>query len=502
MAEATRLTSAGKLAEATALIQRLLQGGDISEPAPSGASSNTSSSYGFPTIIDVEPVVLDDTPDDAVPQPAHTAKPASEAKPARTAKPASEAKQDSGFTGKFYPKPRTGLAETLRDLAARAKQQQPSGFDIGGLDILNGFNGLNGLNGLRPASEPLPEGATFETATFTNPAGSRDYKLYVPANRTGQPMPLIVMLHGCTQSPDDFAAGTRMNALAEEHGCLIVYPAQPSSANAQRCWNWFSPNDQGRDQGEPSLIAGITRQIIKDHPVDAARVYVAGLSAGGAAAAIMGSAYPELYAAVGVHSGLPVGAARDIASAFAAMRQGGAGQRPEARRAVPTIVFHGDQDFTVNLRNGEAVIAQSKASALRTGCTIEIDQGQAPGGHGYSRAIHADASGKALCRALDDPGRRARLGGRQPDRLLHRPARPGRLARDAALLPQSPALTIHHASETDRSRPWAAGNRGPFPMESPMEIQIGHRSSSARAIVRPSASVLSVAAGLPARRYQ
>jgi poly(hydroxyalkanoate) depolymerase family esterase len=385
MAEATRLTSAGKLAEATALIQRLLQGGDIPEPATSsGASASTSA--GYPTIIDVEPIVLDDT----------------DPQPAPTAKPTPEARQDSGFTGKFHPKPRTGLAETLRDLAARAKQ--PAGFDIGGLDILNGLkgfdglkglDGLNGITGLRPALDPLPEGATFETATFTNAAGSRDYKLYVPANRTGQPMPLIVMLHGCTQSPDDFAAGTRMNALAEEHGCLIVYPAQPSSANAQKCWNWFSPNDQSRDQGEPSLIAGITRQIINDHPVDAARVYVAGLSAGGAAAAIMGTAYPDLYAAVGVHSGLPVGAARDIGSAFAAMRQGGAGSA-QSTRPIPTIVFHGDQDFTVNLRNGDAVIAQSKASATGLRSTIEIGQAQAPGGHSYSRAIHTDASGKAL----------------------------------------------------------------------------------------------------------
>jgi poly(hydroxyalkanoate) depolymerase family esterase len=368
MAEATRLTSAGKLAEATALIQRLLQGGDIPEPAPSGASASTGT--GSPTIIDVEPVVLDDTD----PQPARTAKPAA-----------------SGFTGKFHPKPRAGLAETLRDLAARAKQ--PAGFDISGFDI-SSFNGLNGLHGLRPNAEPLPEGASFETAAFTNQAGSRDYKLYVPANRTtGQPMPLIVMLHGCTQSPDDFAAGTRMNALAEEHGCLIVYPAQPSSANAQKCWNWFSPNDQGRDQGEPSLIAGITRQIINDHPVDAARVYVAGLSAGGAAAAIMGTAYPDLYAAVGVHSGLPVGAARDIASAFAAMRQGGAGSA-QSTQPVPTIVFHGDQDFTVHLSNGDAVIAQSKASA--SGLRFKVESGQAPGGHTYNRTIHADASDKAL----------------------------------------------------------------------------------------------------------
>src|SRR3954468_12697883 len=209
MAEATRLTQAGDLMGATALIQRLLQGGDVPEPAHTGS--------GFPTIIDVEAVVLDDTD----PQP--TSRP--------TANPA------SGYTGRFLPKPTAGPPEPLRDLAAK---HMPAGLDIGGLS--GGFGGLNGI--LRPVSEPLPEGATFETATFTNPAGTRDYKLYVPASRTGQPMPLIVMLHGCTQSPDDFAAGTRMNALAEEHGCLLVSPAQPSSANAQRCWNWFSPNDQ------------------------------------------------------------------------------------------------------------------------------------------------------------------------------------------------------------------------------------------------------------------
>jgi poly(hydroxyalkanoate) depolymerase family esterase len=212
------------------------------------------------------------------------------------------------------------------------------------------------------------------------------------------------MLHGCTQSPDDFAAGTRMNALAEEHACLVAYPAQAASANAPKCWNWFNPGHQQRGQGESSLIAGITRQVMRDYSVDARRVYVAGLSAGAAAAVIMGITYPDLYAAIGAHSGLAWGAANDLHSAFAVMRQGeaeavrrsdGASDGGECRRIVPTIVFHGDQDKTLHPRNADQIIAQSRAN-MTVDLQAMVQHGRVPGGHAHSRTLHADASGRTV----------------------------------------------------------------------------------------------------------
>jgi poly(hydroxyalkanoate) depolymerase family esterase len=247
----------------------------------------------------------------------------------------------------------------------------------------------------------VPEGGKFIEATYRNPAGSRAYKLYIPSRYQGQALPLVVMLHGCTQSPDDFAAGTRMNVIAEEQTCLVVYPEQPSDANPAKCWNWFRPTDQRRGQGEPSLVAGITRQVMRDCSVDPQRVYIAGLSAGAAAAAVMGATYPDLYAAVGVHSGLACGAANDLPSAFAAMRQGDSatssglddisvmGDGP----GIPTIVFHGDRDTTVHPRNGDHVMARS----LRTTKSRKtVHRGRVPRGHTYTRTIHADASGRAI----------------------------------------------------------------------------------------------------------
>ena len=210
-----------------------------------------------------------------------------------------------------------------------------------------------------PIRPDVQERGNFSTHTFSNAAGQRQYKLYIPDTTAGGPLPLIIMLHGCTQDADDFAAGTQMNALAERHRCMVVYPIQPQKANISKCWNWFTPADQHRDKGEPSLIAGITREVMAHHNVDPARVYVAGLSAGGSMADVMIRCYPDVYAAAGVHSGLPYGSAHDLPSALAAMKGGrrmGQALAPNKTQSAytpkrPLIVFHGDADTTVNLSN-------------------------------------------------------------------------------------------------------------------------------------------------------
>ncbi len=285
---------------------------------------------------------------------------------------------------------RTGLRETLRG-------SPPGGLPAAALAARR-------CGRPRRRSAPLPDGAAFVTASFTNQAGTRSYKLYLPSGRAGQPLPLVVMLHGCTQSPDDFAAGTRMNALAEEHGCLVAYPAQPAAANPSKCWNWFSPDDQQRGRGEPSLIAGITRQIMRDHPVDPRRVYVAGLSAGGAAAAILGAGLSRpLRRDRGPFR--PRLRGRERPALGASRRCGRGGPQPQRRagdvaaagrgaRIVPTIVLHGDQDTTVHPRNGDEVIAQANAAATRA--AGDGQRGQVPGGHAYSRTLYADPAGRAL----------------------------------------------------------------------------------------------------------
>ena len=259
-----------------------------------------------------------------------------------------------------------------------------------------------------PAPTGLPPRGRLVDESFTNPAGTRAYKLYVPSRYAGQAVPLVVMLHGCTQAAADCAAGTRLSVLAEEDTFLVVYPEQAAAANKSRCWNWFKPADQQRGRGEPSLIASITRQVMATYRVDARRVYVAGMSAGGAMATIMGATYPDLYAAVGVHSGLARGAARNLRSALAAMQQGGPdpGRPGDLRVAgsVPTIVFHGDRDTTVNPRNGEQVLAQALCLPPDDGLggangadrPVGVSQGQVPGGHAYTRSVYRNAGGQVV----------------------------------------------------------------------------------------------------------
>lgn len=166
------------------------------------------------------------------------------------------------------------------------------------------------------------------------------------------------MLHGCLQDADDFALGTRMNAIAEEHSIFVLYPEQSEAANHTRCWNWFDAAHQRRDQGEPSLIAGMTREMIRSHDIDASRVYIAGLSAGGAMAAIMAANYPDLYSAVGIHSGVPYGAVQNLPTALALMKNGATPGARLPSKHIPLIVFHGDQDLMVNPRNAEQLVSQ------------------------------------------------------------------------------------------------------------------------------------------------
>lgn len=244
-----------------------------------------------------------------------------------------------------------------------------------------------------PEALETPLGARFEARRFEGVQGGRDYKLFVPPPKdAAERQPLVVMLHGCTQTPDDFALGTGMNAAAAEAGAIVLYPAQAASANPKRCWNWFRPEDAAEGPGEAALLADLTRLVLATENVDPDRIYVAGLSAGGAQAMNLAARFPELFAAAGVHSGLAAGAAQDVMSAFSAMR-GGAPGAPTAR-PVRTIVFHGDADRTVHPANAEAVAAQAVAAA--GALQLQVEEGEA-GGRNYSRALRRNRRGEVLC---------------------------------------------------------------------------------------------------------
>jgi poly(hydroxyalkanoate) depolymerase family esterase len=242
-----------------------------------------------------------------------------------------------------------------------------------------------------------PPSGSFVEGVYGDSHGSRRYKLFIPSRHAGKPLPLLVMLHGCLQDPDDFALGTRMNAIAEEQRIFVLYPEQSEAANQTRCWNWFNAANQRRNQGEPSTIAGMTREVIRSYNVDARRVYIAGMSAGGAMAATMAATYSDLYAAVGIHSGIPYGAAQNFLAAIAAMKNGAAVGARLPSKSIPLIVFHGDQDIMVNSRNGEQLVSQwlgdSVPNRRQETSTAQASEGN---GHAFTRTLYHDGSGHAV----------------------------------------------------------------------------------------------------------
>ena len=393
MAEATRLTRAGQLLQATAIIQDTLRG------LPTKKASSHATACTDDKIIDVSFRVIDEAPSPTEGPP-----------PRRLPSPGSAAAE---FT-KGREEQHSGVSSTSHD-SAQSEHREPMRMQHRGTSGFRTMFRSHQSGHGRPLSRPISDrarrdiwaGGQFTDRSYTNHAGTRPYKLYVPSGYTGQALPLVVMLHGCTQDPNDFAAGTRMNVLAERELFFVVYPQQPCSANPSNCWNWFQARDQQRGHGEPSIIAGLTQEIIRAYHLNTRRVYVVGLSAGGAMAAILGITYPDLYAAIGVHSGLAYGTAHDLPSAHAAMQHGGS---TAARRVVGTprgpqvpraIVFHGDQDRTVHPCNGDQIVAQWRAlyaeadtpETVRDDLRVRVSFGQVADGHPYTCSSYHDTSG-------------------------------------------------------------------------------------------------------------
>ena len=414
MRHATRLTRSGQLSEAMQAIQRALQGASQGAKARQAHSASTAPAAADPEAHLPGPslVILDgcvfevDEPAAGSPDaPSAPFAPSTPPTPPIAPTAPTPSTPFSHFTS-FRP----GAAPPYSGAAPAGETQGQ--FSQG--DLTQG---------------------EFTEGSHTHASLTRRYKLYLPpgnagragscdrAGSSGKGLPLVVMLHGCTQNPDDFAAGTGMNALAREQGFCVLYPAQSADANPQRCWNWFKHNHQSRGRGEAALLASMTLSIMQQNGIDSRRVYIAGLSAGGAMAAIMAAAYPEIFAALGVHSGLAAGAASNVSEALAAMRSGaksekGAGlggtrghvgggmsratsglkgDRPAGPDcavptiAVPAIIFHGDQDATVHPRNGEQVGEQAIAAvqgASGQSVTQRREQGVASGGRRFTRTVH------------------------------------------------------------------------------------------------------------------
>ena len=364
MVEALRLTRAGRLTEATEALQRGLASADTA------AADESTVAQPFGDL-------------------SHLRRSMPKSRPVR---------------GREVPRASAGPARQglLEDIRATLPGLPglTDRLDLPGLpDIVNGARSPRGARSssadaaARAAAAP---GGEIRHLTHTERSGTRSYELYIPTGYAGEPVPLVVMLHGGKQNASDFAAGTRMNEFAEQHTFLVAYPEQSRTANHGGYWNWFSASNQQANTGEPAIIAGITREVMRALRVDPTRVYLAGLSAGGAMAAVMAATYPDLYAAVGVHSGIAHGAAHDVGSAFAAMRNGGT---PAPTSAVPLIVIHGDRDTIVAPVNADTVIASRLAAGDITGhdapSTTRSDRGR-----GYTRTVHRNLDGIAVAESL------------------------------------------------------------------------------------------------------
>ena len=418
LGQATDMVRSGRLAEATQAIQQALAGSTGAATAPfSGAPGRPAATPAAASTGRAPKAAWRRAGAHAGVQDAVVIEPGARSAPAS---PASAA--PGGAAGSACGRGRSADARPQDPLQEQALQTVRAT-----LQALSGLPGLSGRPGLdagtplgealqqralrQPAASPAgaPRAAeqpgSFDHVALEHGGAGHSYRLYVPPGAaSGQPMPLVLMLHGCTQNPDDFATGTGMNQAAADAGALVVYPAQLRNANPNACWNWFSPESQQRDSGELALLVDMVRDVMARHPVDPQRIYVAGLSAGGAMAALLAREYPELFAAVGVHSGLQAGAAHSMMGALSAMKSGAKGVAEAAPAAHPgdvpaLIVFHGDADATVSPRNGEQLVEEATQRLGSMALKSETLQGQSSAGQGYTRTLfhapHAQSAGDA-----------------------------------------------------------------------------------------------------------
>ena len=389
MSRALEQTRAGNPAEATRIIRAALagdtvkQGGMAPPPAtPAGAPHKPMAGIEDAEVVEVH-------------------------QPRRPVRPSAALPEIPGVQG-----PQAGQGDLQRML------------DNLGCMVPQGMNGLpQGLPGMvrTNAPPPVPEGARYETRSFASQHGSREYRLFVPSRLADGPKGLVLMLHGCTQDPDDFARGTDMNSHAERYGLIVVYPHQSRVHNAQGCWNWFRPEDQRAEAGEAALLAALTRAVATEFSVPPEAIFAAGLSAGGAMAATLAATHPSLFAAVGIHSGLPHGIAHDVPSAFGAMRGQGGRTPRKATGAVRMIIFHGAADATVHPSNAEALVAAA-GPALRG--TSRREQGRSEGGRAYSRNVVEAGDGTPLVESWRIEGAGHAWSGGRSDGTYTDPAGP------------------------------------------------------------------------------